>query len=109
MSDAWSTIVARESEWDDYSRAEAIAGVTASRMVCKECGLPDGMVRDMERDLFVRWDEQGRKFVVEGYRCLSCASMAVADRKLGDTEEVRDGRRRVVREVALDAPERVVG
>lgn len=67
-------------------------------MICKTCGLSDGMVRDIENDRYVTWPS-GRRFCVEAYRCLSCASIERVDRALGESEDIRDGRRRVVREV----------
>lgn len=75
----------REPEWDDYSRAEAIAAVEAERYRCRECGAHDAMVPIPGTERDVTWPD-GRRFRVEQYRCLSCASREIIDRDLAIAE-----------------------
>lgn len=47
MSEAWSVVVTRESEWDETTRGRAIALIQAEADLCKcGCGLPMSIAHD---------------------------------------------------------------
>lgn len=74
MTDAWSVIVTREPEWDDYTRAEAIADLEVDGLRCPECHQEDTFIPVPTATRHWTWLD-GRKFEVKQYRCLACAAL----------------------------------
>lgn len=73
MADAWSTVVTREPEWDDYTRSRVLALAAWEARRCSSCGNYESMV-PLKSDLrHVTWPD-GQVFAVEQYRCLACGS-----------------------------------
>lgn len=81
MGDAWSVIVTREPEWDDYTRAEAIADLDVDSFRCKECGVEEAFVPIPQATRHWTWVD-GRKFEVQQFRCLACAAIDTIKRDL---------------------------
>lgn len=81
MADAWSTVVTREAEWDDYARSQVMALATWEAGRCSSCGNYDCLV-PLKADLrHVTWGQHdGRKFAVEQYRCLACGAADIIKR-----------------------------
>lgn len=81
MVDAWSTIVTREPEWDDYGRARAMALGESERLRCPTCQNYDALV-PLKSDLrYVRWAEHGnRRVEVAQYRCIYCGASELVRR-----------------------------
>ncbi len=86
MAEAWSTVVTREPEWDDYARAEAMAEYEAHRMTCRNCGLSESMRPIRKLDRYVNWGD-GSRVHVKAYRCLSCMATALVERDQGNAEK----------------------
>lgn len=82
MTDAWSVVVTREPEWDDYARTEAIADLEVDVTRCRSCGVEGAMVAVPSATRHWTWGD-GRTFEVAQYRCLACAAMDTIRR---DTE-----------------------
>lgn len=89
MSDAWSVVVTREPEWDDYTRAEAIADLEVDRLRCSECGQEGTFEQVREADRFWTWLD-GRRFLVQQFRCLACAAVDTIKR---DIERENEGKK----------------
>lgn len=89
MTDAWSVVVTREPEWDDYTRAEAIADLEVDRTRCRECGVEGAFEAVPGTDRFWTWLD-GRRFLVQQFRCLSCAAIDTIKR---DVEAEHEGKK----------------
>ena len=79
MADAWSVVVTREPEWDDYTRGEALADLEVDLARCSECGVEGAVVAVPAATRHWTWGD-GRKFEVTSYRCLSCAALDTVKR-----------------------------
>lgn len=89
MADAWSTVVTRESEWDERSlnRALGLADYEANR--CPACRNYDALVPLDEATRNVTWAEHGgRRVQVLQFRCIFCAA---ADTVQRDWRKDHDG------------------
>lgn len=73
MADAWSVVVDREPEWDDYSRAEAVASLIVDQFRCRNCGVEGALTEIPKATRHWKWGD-GRKFEVTQWRCLACAA-----------------------------------
>jgi len=106
MADAWTVVVTREPEWDDYDRAEAIAAVYEAQTRCHRGHSPDQMVELVTAERNVRWPD-GRLFRVRQFRCLGCASVEFRERESQRTDPKpvegvyapSDGRRTIADEI----------
>lgn len=79
MGQAWSVVVTREPEWDQYARTEAVAALAADRYRCKSCGVAGALVPVPAEDRDWTWGD-GRVFRVAAYRCLACAAETTVSR-----------------------------
>lgn len=111
MVDAWSVIVTREPEWDDYTRAEAIASLTVDQYRCRSCGVAGALTEIPKATKHWTWGD-GRKFEVLQFRCLACAAEQTVSRDFNTLHEKHkpapgvfapgDGVRWVVQEITDD-------
>ena len=88
MSDAWSVVVTREPEWDDYTRSEAIADLEVDRTRCPECGQEGTFEPIPTATRHWTWLD-GRVFEVQQFRCLACAAVDTIRR---DFEKDQEGK-----------------
>jgi hypothetical protein len=80
MADAWSTVVTREPEWDDYGRAEIYALIAYESGQCPRCGNYDVLVPQPKATDRTAEAPDGRQFDAAAYRCVSCALKDLAER-----------------------------
>lgn len=73
MGDAWSVLVTREPEWDDYDRAEAVASLNVDMLRCRQCGVEGALTAIPKATRHWTWGD-GRRFEVTQWRCLACAA-----------------------------------
>lgn len=75
MADAWSTVVTREPEFDDYTRSRILALGVYEAVRCPNCGNWDALVPLKTATRHVTWDEHdGRKVEVAQFRCVFCGA-----------------------------------
>lgn len=81
MSDAWSTVVDRKSEWNDYTRDRVYALMAYEAQQCPGCGNYDTLV-PLDKDLkHVTWTQHdGRKIEVRQMRCVACGAADLVKR-----------------------------
>lgn len=83
MAEAWSTVVTREPEWDDFSRERVEALMALDHRTCPSC--QNYMTLDPQGP--TSWTvtaPDGRKFVIEALRCVTCGLEEMARRQWGD-------------------------
>ena len=111
MADAWSTVVTREPEFDDYTRSRILALAAWEARRCSTCGNYESLV-PLKTDLrHVTWPD-GEVFAVDQYRCLACGSAEIIKRDAAKAHEKdkaitgqfawADGRMFVARPVVSD-------
>ena len=111
MADAWSTVVTREPEFDDYTRSRILALAAWEARRCSTCGNYESLV-PLKTDLrHVTWPD-GEVFAVDQYRCLACGSAEIIKRDYQSDHEkdkptrgqfaAGDGRMFVARPVVSD-------
>lgn len=70
-----TTIVTRESEWDDYARSLAMALDVFEATRCPSCHNWDALVPLKASLRHVTWEQHdGRKVEVAQYRCIYCGA-----------------------------------
>jgi hypothetical protein len=89
MVDAWSVIVTREPEWDEYTRSEAIADLEVDRMRCGECGQEGTFEPVPNSTRHWTWLD-GRVFEVQQFRCLACAALDTIKRDFDNDQRGKD-------------------
>lgn len=88
MADAWSTVVEREPEFDDYTRSRIMALHLWEAGRCPNCHNYDCLVELKSSALDYVWDDlNGERFAVRQYRCLACASADVVRRDFNTRHE----------------------
>lgn len=100
-------VVTREPEWDDYTRAEALAGVYEAERRCPRGHDPDQMIELTSAERNVRWAGEDRVFRTRMFRCLGCASIDLREREAARTDPKpvngiyaeSDGRRTIAEEI----------
>lgn len=73
MSQAWSTIVTREPEWDDLTRSRALSLVAYDSKCCPSCATYDSMVPIKDSAREVTWPD-GSVYTVKQLRCQACGA-----------------------------------
>lgn len=71
MADAWSTVVTREPEYDDFSRSQIFALMAWESRICPSCRNFDTLV-PAGKDERTAITPDGRVFEVQMHRCLAC-------------------------------------
>lgn len=107
------TVVSREPEWDDHSRAEALAAVQLENLTCRRCGqyMSQVMAKSEDDSPVVVW-RSGKAYRVLELRCEACASLETVERDASEADkkhekqsppargraQPKDGRRFVAKE-----------
>lgn len=81
MADAWSTVVTRESEWDERSLNRALGLAEHESNRCPSCRSYDSLVPIPNETRDVAWAEHdGRKAQVLQFRCIACGAADLVKR-----------------------------
>lgn len=89
MSDAWSTVVTRESEWNKYAQDRALALVMYEARRCPNCNNWDALVPVESKSKRVPLaDGSERQVEVASLRCIFCG---VADLVKRDDAKKNEG------------------
>lgn len=86
MADAWSTVIEREPEYDDYSRSSILALMAWESRCCPKCGNYMSIVPQGNADRHVTTAD-GRTFEVQLHRCLPCGLEEVVRREWHDSQK----------------------
>lgn len=79
MADAWSTVVTREPEYDEHTRAQLTALQLWDAQCCPVCGNHGSLVPQGSTDRTARAPD-GTRFEVLMYRCVACGIKDLASR-----------------------------
>lgn len=71
MADAWSTVIEREPEWDEYTQSRVLAYIAYQSRCCPSCGNYQSMVPAGEDKRTVAGPD-GQVFKVQMQRCVAC-------------------------------------
>lgn len=81
MADAWSTVVEREPEYDDYTRSRVMALLAWEAGRCPKCRSYDSLVPLPKELRHVTWEEHnGRKVEVAQVLCVVCGAADLVQR-----------------------------
>ena len=86
MADAWSTVVAREPEYDELGQSEILALMAWESRCCPSCSNYDSFVPQGEAPQDVRTPD-GRTFTVQLHRCLACGLEEMVRREWNDSQK----------------------
>lgn len=82
------TEVAREPEWNDRARQDALALIGWDAARCPTCGNYDTLIPFTQETRNIRWPEHdNRKIEVTPMRCLACGAMDLQKRDFAKKHE----------------------
>lgn len=85
MANAWSTVVTKHSDFDDYTRSRIFALMAWEAGKCPSCGNYDSLVELPADKRHVTWAQHdGTVLEVLQYRCLPCASKELVQRDFAE-------------------------
>lgn len=86
MADAWSTVIEREPEYDDFTRSEILALMAWESNVCPKCGNYDSM-RPAGKASQHAIGPNGETFEVQFHRCSACGLEELVRREFNDAHK----------------------
>lgn len=86
MADAWSTVVEREPEYDEYTRSEILGLMAWESRTCPACNNYLTVVPQGANDTHVTTAD-GRTFEVQMHRCVACGLEELVRREWHETHK----------------------